>query len=250
MQCDISYTSAISSNRQGSPSYSVHAIDVHAIESHIADKHVLPEYPKCNQMLYRIGDHNDACVPLPYLSLLSPVLNPEPEKCPEHDSSAVTITDDALKLRQRKNSVNQESDRATEFGDHVSISAFDTIRKFKTNHPRNLIITHYNVNSIRHKFYELNQLLHREYVDVFAVAETKLDLSFNDGQFYIENYKLYRQDRNAKGGGILVYIKNDIPHRVLKDFSGVYEGIDYLTFECITKSRKWYVSYLYRPPNI
>ena len=49
---------------------------------------------------------------------------------------------------------------------------------------------------------------------------------------------------------IKIYINDNLPHRLLKQFSGIYHGIDYLTFEIIVKSRKWYVSYLYRPPNV
>ena len=36
----------------------------------------------------------------------------------------------------------------------------------------------------------------------------------------------------------------------LKQFSGIYHSTDFLTFEIIIKSRKWYVSYSYRPPHI
>ena len=48
----------------------------------------------------------------------------------------------------------------------------------------------------------------------------------------------------------MVYIKDCIPHRLLKDFSGSHEGIDYLTFEFVMKSRKWYISYFYKPPRV
>ena len=48
----------------------------------------------------------------------------------------------------------------------------------------------------------------------------------------------------------MMYIDDNTPHRLLKQFSGLYHGIDFLTFEIITKSRKWYISYLYRPPNV
>ena len=47
----------------------------------------------------------------------------------------------------------------------------------------------------------------------------------------------------------MMYINDNTPHRLLK-FSGLYHGIDFLTFEIIIKSRKWYISYLYRPSNV
>ena len=126
------------------------------------------------------------------------------------------------------------------------------VKTFRGNHAKNLIISHYNVDSIRHEFFELQHILHRHFVDMLGIAETKIDDSFFDGQFQVDNYKLYRQDRNSRGGGIMMYINDNTctPHRLLKQFSGIYHGIDFLTFEIITKSRKWYISYLYRPPNV
>ena len=124
------------------------------------------------------------------------------------------------------------------------------LKTFRAKHVKNLIISHYNVNSIRYKFSELQHILHGHFVDILGIAETKIDDTFFDGQFQMENYKLYRQYRNDRGGGIMMYINDNTPHRLLKQFSGVYHGIDFLTFEIIIKSRKWYISYLYRPPNV
>ena len=124
------------------------------------------------------------------------------------------------------------------------------LNTFRAKHAKNLIIFHYNVDSIRYKFSELQHILHGHFVDILGIAETKIDDRFFDGQFQMENDKLYRQGRNDRGGGIMMYINDNTPHRLLKQFSGVYHGIDFLTFEIIMKSRKWYISYLYRPPNV
>ena len=96
----------------------------------------------------------------------------------------------------------------------------------------------------------MRHALNEQYLDLLGISETKLDASFRDGQFYVNNFKLYRQDKNDKGWGIMVYIKDCIPHRLMKDFSGSYKGIDYLTLEIVMKSRKWYVLYIYRPTSI
>ena len=119
------------------------------------------------------------------------------------------------------------------------------LKTFRCKHAKNLIISHYNVNSIRHKFSEFQHILQGHFVGILDIAETKIDDTFFDGQFQVDNYKLYRQDRNDRGVGIMMYINDNTPHRLLKQFSGLYHGIDFLTFEIITKSRKWYISYLY-----
>ena len=43
------------------------------------------------------------------------------------------------------------------------------------------------------------------------ISETKLDYSFPMGQFLIDNFsKPIRLERNKNGGGILLYIREDI----------------------------------------
>ena len=42
------------------------------------------------------------------------------------------------------------------------------------------------------------------------IPETKSDESFPSMQFNIDGYNIFRSDRNAKGGGILMYVRDDI----------------------------------------
>ena len=57
-------------------------------------------------------------------------------------------------------------------------------------------------------------MLHNN-LDILLISEIKTDSSFSTGQFQIEGYTTYRLDRNANGRGILLYIKEDIPSRLL-----------------------------------
>ena len=50
------------------------------------------------------------------------------------------------------------------------------------------------------------------------ISETKLDDTFNDNLFVTNGYKLERKDRNAKGGGLMVFYKSDLPIRRIKNF--------------------------------
>jgi hypothetical protein len=45
---------------------------------------------------------------------------------------------------------------------------------------------------------------------MLIIAETKIDNSFPDAQFKIENYHFCRADRNAHGGGLIVYVRSDL----------------------------------------
>ena len=48
-------------------------------------------------------------------------------------------------------------------------------------------------------------------VDALMISEAKIDDNFPVGQFLIEGfYTPYRLDRNSNGGGILLYVREDI----------------------------------------
>ena len=51
---------------------------------------------------------------------------------------------------------------------------------------------------------------------MLMISETKLDSSFPNGQFQIHGYsEPYRLDKNGNGGGILVFIREDIPTKLI-----------------------------------
>ena len=53
-------------------------------------------------------------------------------------------------------------------------------------------------------------------IDVLLVSETKLDDSFPTAQFLLDGFsKPYRLDRCSNGGGLLLYVKDDISSRLL-----------------------------------
>ena len=59
-------------------------------------------------------------------------------------------------------------------------------------------------------------LIIKERLDILVLVETKLDDSFTDKQCIIEGYaKPYRLDRNCNGGGILIFVRKDIPSKEL-----------------------------------
>ena len=45
---------------------------------------------------------------------------------------------------------------------------------------------------------------------MLMIPETKSYESFPSMQFNIDGYNIFRSDRNAKGGGILMYVRDDI----------------------------------------
>ena len=73
--------------------------------------------------------------------------------------------------------------------------------------------------------------------DMLLISETKLDDSFPSGQFKICGFSMsYRYDRNSMGDGILLYIRDDIPTKLLKHDFG--NNIENLSVEINVRKRK------------
>ena len=48
------------------------------------------------------------------------------------------------------------------------------------------------------------------------ISETKIDMSFPTSRFIIQGFAApFRLDRTNTGGGIVVYVRNDIPSKLL-----------------------------------
>ena len=71
----------------------------------------------------------------------------------------------------------------------------------------------------------------------------KIDSSFSTAQFQIRGYTKYRLDRNAKGGGIILYIREDISPTLLNSDM----PIESFYIETNIRKRKWLLVCTYNP---
>ena len=102
-----------------------------------------------------------------------------------------------------------------------------------------LIFAHLNINSIRNKFGELISQV-KGTVDVLMISETKIDDSFPIANFLIDGFSQpYRIDRNTTGGGIMLYVREDIPSNLLKVESLPIEGF---YVELKLRSENWLIN--------
>ena len=111
-----------------------------------------------------------------------------------------------------------------------------------------IIVGHLNINTIANKFDQLKTLVDSN-IDVLVIAETKLDDCFPTAQFLIKGYsKPYRLDRTCHGGGILIYVREDIPSKELNKhkFPNDIEGI---FIELNLRKTKWLLCGSYHPPS-
>ena len=63
-------------------------------------------------------------------------------------------------------------------------------------------------------------------VDILMVSETKLDDLFPTSQFLMQGYSTpFRKGWISTGGGLLLYVREDIPYKIIKtETDTYYEG--------------------------
>ena len=69
--------------------------------------------------------------------------------------------------------------------------------------PSNLNFCYFNINSVRDKFTDFQEVINGN-VDVVCIVETKIDASFPSAQFVFKGYhSQHRLDLSSKSEGIL-----------------------------------------------
>ena len=117
----------------------------------------------------------------------------------------------------------------------------------RLNHPKNVIIGHLNINSIRNKFSSFKDFVLKE-TDICLLSETKIDGSFPNSQFFAEGYGMLRKDRNKNGGGLILYVNEDIPGKLINSYK-FKEGSEIIVFEFSISNKKWLLLGNYKPPS-
>ena len=117
----------------------------------------------------------------------------------------------------------------------------------KRKHLKNGLLCYININSVRYKLPELKPLVHILQPVCFTIAETKLDNSFTTNQLLIDGYHPpFRKDRDQFGGGLLCYIRSDIPCRAIEVNTTALENI---LIETYINGQKWLIASLYKSPS-
>ena len=126
---------------------------------------------------------------------------------------------------QSTNINNENSIQPNNIGNQLS----QDLRAYRIRNVGKVIVATLNINSVRNKFDELKMTIAGN-IDVLVITETKLDDTFPTGQFFIEGFSTpFRFDRNSRGGGILIYVCEDIPSKQLSKHT-FNEGIEGIFF--------------------
>ena len=136
-----------------------------------------------------------------------------------HNSS----TDSDSSLPQNPETVDSESN---------DLNASEILKKIRVKNVNRITIATLNINSLSPKFEQLKEVIGTN-LDILTIQETKLDSTFPNEQFFIEGYsEPYRLDRNRNGGGVMIYVREDIPSKQLdkhiftKNIEGLFVEIN------------------------
>ena len=118
------------------------------------------------------------------------------------------------------------------------------LKNIRNSNVNKLTFGHLNINSLRNKSDQLTEMV-KDFVDIFLKSESKLHDSFPEGQFIIDGYHgPFRFDQRGNGGGLLLYVREDIPAKVLhSDFPAAESFYP----EIILHKKRWLINCSYNP---
>ena len=97
---------------------------------------------------------------------------------------------------------------------------------------------------MRNKFDALTQQITGN-VDILMLSETELDSSFPEGQLLIPGYSApYRIARTCHGGGVMLFVREDIHSKSLLTENAPIEGF---YIEINLRKKKWLICGSYNP---
>ena len=110
------------------------------------------------------------------------------------------------------------------------------------------ILGHLNVRSVVSKMDEIKLQLERHRSMILGLSETWLDSSVGDNEVSIDGFGLHRNDRNRNGGGVLVYVPDDL--KCFRRYDLECCNVEAVRLQVKVSSETFLLCHVYRPPNV
>ena len=150
--------------------------------------------------------------------------------------------------RNYSNRQNKESAKSVlTASSDAPCDTLNCLHEQRLNYSKNVIIGHFNINSVRNKFSGFKDLVLKE-TDICLLTEAKIDDSFPNSQFFAESYRMFRKDRNKNGCGLILYVDEGIPGKLINSYD-FKEGSEIIVFELSISDKKWLLLGNYKPPS-
>ena len=193
---------------------------------------------QCEACYYWLHIKCESISPAEYISLCG---DDDPWTC--KDCSGFHFTDSFFEYDENIESPSNKLNHSTNSAD---TAIFDQLTRSRRKYPKRFLCAHLNINSLRHKFDYIKELLIKNTVDVLFIAETKLDDSFVNAQFMVDNYHLWRADCTQNGGGVAAFLISNIAGDKRSDLE--FKHIEGINIEVNLSGMKWLISGAYKPP--
>ena len=109
-------------------------------------------------------------------------------------------------------------------------------------------IAQLNITSLTKHIEELRILINEMNFDILCINETRLDKTIKNSEIGLQGYDLTRCDRNRNGGGVAIYVRNNISY--MERSALIPENVEALCIEVRKPNAKpILISTWYRPPN-
>ena len=113
----------------------------------------------------------------------------------------------------------------------------DALTEIRIKNPKQLIIAHLNINSLRNKFDQL-KILVQDKIHILVLTRNKLVDTFPGFEFHIPGHKVpFRKDKKKLGGRTKVFLRADI--RCKKLNARIPEDVEALFLEINLRHTKW-----------
>ena len=113
---------------------------------------------------------------------------------------------------------------------------------------KGMVIASLNINSLLLHKDEVSSFINEKGIHVLALNETKVERKMGNNLLNINGYKIEREDRNNRGGGVAIYVKSSINYARRKDIP-----LDGLELVCIeikpVNASPFIIIAWYRPPR-
>ena len=115
----------------------------------------------------------------------------------------------------------------------------------RCNNLNNVVIRLLNINSFQNKYDAIKFIIPGN-IDIMIILETKLDDSYPT--FFVHGFTMpFRRDRNRFGGGMLIYVREDIPCKLLNNHN-LPDDIEGLFVELNFRKTRLLLVGTYHPP--
>lgn len=120
-------------------------------------------------------------------------------------------------------------------------------QKRQQHHNQHLLV-HLNINSIANKIDEIKEINKTLKSSIIILTETKIDDSYTNCLFKLDDYRMFRKDRKKGGGGVMAYVKRGINVQRLK-LEENYNTVEVLVLDVDIGENSSIVVGIYRPPS-